>query len=107
MALLQWDLPIDLTTSSFVSHYVVDFVAGMLTIPSQATVAALTMQNCDLNAAIGISAVDICGRQGARADVILIDVLQDTGSVTEWQSQTTAPSQMDTSTYILCRLIGF
>ena len=99
MILLQWDLPIEVT-ASFISHYIVDFKSGTWTISPQSTTAALTIENCNLNATIGIHAVDICGRQGARAQVDIIkNVLQEAGNVTEPQNQITAASQLDGSTF--------
>ena len=98
--LLQWDQPVNVTTS-FISHYIVDFESTMPVISPQ-SVAAL---NCNLNVTVGICAVDMCGRQGARADILLKDVLQDTGSVTECPSQTTAAPQPDAST-CTCRLLN-
>lgn len=95
--LLQWDLPVDVNTS-FLSHYIIGFEAGTLMIPPQFPVATLTIKNCNLNATIGIHAVDICGREGARTEVVLEDVLQETRNVTEPQNQTTTASQPDAST---------
>ena len=95
MILLQWDLPVDVTTS-FLSHYIVYFKSATLMIPPQSTVAALNVESCKWNATVGIYAVDICGQE-AGVKVILKDVLQETGNVAEPPSQTTTASQPDTS----------
>lgn len=95
---LQWDLPINVT-ASFISHFVVEFEPGLpLMIPPLSPVAAWSPENCNLNGTVRIRAVDICGRQGVWAEVLLRDVLQDMGSVTENPSQTTAASQPDATT---------
>ena len=84
MIILQWALPTDMTTS-FISRYTVDSKAGMLMIPPLSPVTALTIENCNLNVTVGIHAIDICDRQGAKADI-----LQD---VTKHSDQTTAAAQ--------------
>ena len=101
-ALLQWDQPVDVTMS-FISHYIVDFKSVTLTTPQ--FTAALIIENCNLSVAIGVTAVDMCSRQGARAEVVLQDVLRDTGIVAKCPSQTTTASQPDASTCTLCKLI--
>ena len=98
LIVLQWDLPINVT-ASFISHFVVEFEPGIpLMIPPLSIVAAWSPENCNLNGTVRIHAVDICGRQGVRAEVLLRDVLQDMGSVTESPRQTTTASQPDATT---------
>ena len=80
---LQWGEPLD----GEISKYTVDFNSGSQMIDMQSTAISLTVQNCDLNVTVKISAVDICGRRGPWKDFILEDVhvLQD-------ESHTTNPS---------------
>ena len=103
--LLHWDQPIIDATRKLISHFVVDVENVTLMIP-QFTIAALTIKSCNLSVVIAIRAVDICGHKGARAEVVLKDVLQDTGSDTECLSQNIAASQPDANT-CPCRLIFF
>ena len=89
--LLRWDPPMNVV-ASFISHYVVNFEAGTSIIPPQLNVIAL---NCNLNTAIVIHAVDICGREGAGTSCVLVDLLQEIGDVTEPPNQTTTGSPPD------------
>ena len=92
--ILRWDPPINVT----ISRYVVDFEAGILMIPPRSTVAALTTENCSLNATINIHAVDICDQQGAKTSYLLYDVLQETEDVTEPPNETASGYQPDACT---------
>ena len=97
---LRWDPP----TNAIISHYAVDFEAGILMIPPRSTVAALTADNCSLNATINIHAMDICGQQGAKTGYLLYDVLQETGDVTEPPNETASGYQPDACTCLLPRV---
>ena len=96
--LLHWDLPANVTTS-FISNYTIDSETGTI-ILTPSTDAALHVEMCNLNATVGIRAVDMCGRPGARAEVVLKDVMQDV-------IQTTAASDPDPGTCKLYSVNGY
>ena len=97
--LLHWDRPANVTTS-FISNYTIDFETGTIVL-TPSTNAILHVGKCNLNATVGIRAVDMCGRPGARAEVVLKDVMQDIDDVTNRWIQTTVASGPDPGT---CRL---
>ena len=80
--LLYWDPPNNVPVP-FISNYVVDYLSGTLMTRTHFTVAALSFENCDLEATtVRIHAVDVCGRTGNRTDNTLAELLQETGVIT-------------------------